>query len=67
MMEIVQFSNLKNCLASELTLLSLHIFAMTLSVAELPQFMKVIPERDKALENAGLANICRKLYFDNHS
>ena len=61
MMEIVQFSDLKNCLASQFILLSLHVFAMMLSVVELPQLMKSIPERDKALENSVLTNLISKI------
>ena len=52
MTEIIQFSDLKNCLASQFILLSLQVFAMVLSDAELPQVMKSIPQRDKALDYA---------------
>ena len=61
MIWIVQFSDLKNYLASQFILLSLHVFAMMLSVVELPQLMKSIPERDKALENSVLTNLISKI------
>ena len=41
--------------------MSLHLLAMPLSVAELPQFVKAIPERNKTLENTRLALLVSKI------